>query len=119
MPKEKQSASSEFNDGLSIENICGGAVPERFQRELSALLQNINDPNNPAETKRTLTLQFDFEPFPDRNGAIVTLTCKSKLAPVENLQGGVYFARNGLTLKAYAHDPQQAKMFESQSKEVQ
>ena len=81
MPKEKQAASSDFNDGLSIENICGGAVPERFQRELASVLQNINDPNNPAETKRSLTLQFDFEPFPDRNGAIVTLKSCQAMAP--------------------------------------
>jgi hypothetical protein len=113
MPKEKQSGSIEYNGDLSIENICGGAVPERFQKELCVILQNINDPNNPAETKRKLVLEFEFEPFPDRTGAIVTLVCKSKLAALENVQGGVYFARNGLALKAYAHDPQQAKMFEA------
>jgi len=119
--KEKQPATaSEYNDSLTLENICGGSVPERFQRELSALLQNINDPNNPAETKRKLTLEFEFEPFPDRTGAIVTLICKSKLAATENVQGGIYFSRSGLSLRAHAHDPRQVAMFTSQTeREVQ
>jgi hypothetical protein len=114
MKEEKK--ASDYNESLTIENICGGAVPERFQRELSVLLQNINDPNNPAEGKRKLTLEFEFEPFPDRSGAIVTLVCKSKLAGVENVQGGIYFARNGLALKAYAHDPKQPQLFGSEER---
>lgn len=116
--EKKTSNNIECHDGLTIDNICGGAVPERFQRELATLLQNINDPNNPVDMKRKLTLEFEFAPFPDRSGAIVTLLCKSKLAAVESVQGGVYFARNGMALKAYAHDPQQARMFDAPS-EVQ
>lgn len=101
----------DYSQTLSIENICGGAVPERFERELSELLKNISDPNTDAEQKRTIVLEFQFTPFPDRSGAQVVLLCKGKLATAEPVPGNIFFARNGAMLKAYSHDPRQDNLF--------
>ena len=101
----------DYNETLSIENICGGAVAERFDRELVELLKNISDPNTLADQKRTITLEFQFMPFPDRSGATVHLICKGKLAAVEPVPGSVFFAKVGAIVKAYAHDPRQEQLF--------
>lgn len=101
----------DYNETLSIENICGGAVAERFERELVELLKNICDPNTPADQKRTITLEFTFQPFPDRSGAQVSLVCKGKLASAESVPGSVFFAKQGAMVKAYAHDPRQENLF--------
>jgi hypothetical protein len=101
----------DYNETLSIENICGGAVSERFERELHEVLKNISDPNTDAEQKRTITLEFQFKPFPDRSGAQVLFSCKGKLAAAEGVAGSVFFAKQGALLRAYAHDPRQEQLF--------
>jgi len=101
----------EYNETLSLENICGGAAGERFEREVVELLKNICDPNTPADQKRSITLEFQFEPFEDRSGAKVTLHCRGKLAAIEAVPGTVFFAKSGNVVKAYAHDPRQENLF--------
>lgn len=101
----------DYNETLSITNICGGAVEERFEREVIELLKNICDPNTPSDVKRTIILEFQFEPFPDRSGALVKLICKGKLAAIDPVDGSVYFAKHGAVVKAYAHDPRQENLF--------
>lgn len=101
----------DYNETLSITNICGGAVPEHFEREIIELLKNVMDPNTDAEQKRTITLQFEFTPFADRSGALVELITKGKLAPAEPVPGSVFFAKQGALVKAYAHDPRQENLF--------
>lgn len=101
---------------LSLENICGGAVDEIFQRELSQVLANIADVNTEAEAKRKITFEFTFEPFEDRSGAKVIFACKSRQAPVNAASGTMFLARNGNTFKAIAHDPKQSRLFEKDAK---
>jgi len=86
-------------------------VPERFERELTELLKNISDPNTPPDSKRSITLEFQFTPFGDRSGAQVTLVCKGKLAAADPVSGSVFFAKQGPFIKAYAHDPRQENLF--------
>lgn len=58
---------------LTLDTICEGGVPEVFERELRAVLNNIADPNTEAEKVRGITLKFSFRPTEDRLGASVTL----------------------------------------------
>jgi hypothetical protein len=102
----------ETKDRLSILNICRGAVPELFDREVAELMDNINDCNTDVGKKRKIVLEFDFEPFKDRSGATVTVQCKSKLAAVEAVEGNIFFARDAKNnVNAYPHDPRQVAMF--------
>jgi hypothetical protein len=96
---------------LSLENICGGAVEEVFQRELIAILANIADVNTEPEAKRKITFEFTFEPFEDRSGAKVVFACKSKQAPVNAAHGTMFLSRRGSTFVAVPHDPKQARLF--------
>jgi|SRR5581483_318775 len=106
-----------MNDGpqkLSLDNICGGAAQELFERALAELVDNINDPNTKAEQKRGITLQFTFSPFPDRSGATVTFDYKSKLASVNAVKGNAFFSRRGGQTFAFSRDPRQTALFASE-----
>lgn len=108
-----------YDETLTIENICGGAVDERFRREVAEIIKNICDPNTPAEQKRTITLEFQFDPYKDRSGSSVTLICKSKMAAIEPVDGSVHFAKDGFGIKAYAHNPNQTKLFDAEGSKPQ
>ena len=41
---------------LSLETIASGTVPEKFQRALEKVLENILDPNTDAKAKRQITV---------------------------------------------------------------
>ena len=99
-------------DKLTLENICNGAVPERFGRALTAILKNIRDPMAPAKQKRRMTLEFTFEPHTDRSGAEVMFAIKEKLAGDETVKGNIYMAcPPGGELTAYPKDPRQELLF--------
>jgi hypothetical protein len=101
-------------ENVSLGNICGGAVEEVFQRELADVLENIGDVNTDPEAKRKMTLEFTFEPFPDRSGAKIIFSCKSKIAPVESVSGTMFLQRRGTAMVAVPHDPRQARLFQPQ-----
>lgn len=96
---------------LNIGNICGGAVPEVFDREIAEILENIADLNTKPEAKRQITLTFDFAPGPDRKSAIVSFTCKSKQVGVQPKQGTIFFAKRMGGITAYTEDPRQDRLF--------
>jgi len=99
-------------DKLTLDNICNGAVPERFNRALQAILKNIRDANAPARQKRKMTLEFIFEPHQDRSGAEVLFAIKEKLAGDEEVKGNIYMAQPpGGELTAYPRDPRQELLF--------
>jgi hypothetical protein len=101
-----------MSENLTLENICNGGIPEVFEREVSEVLKNIGDVNTDAEAARKITLEFTFEPYKDRSGAVVRFRCKSKLVPVEEVAGQMFIQRRGQSFTAVAHDPKQARMFE-------
>jgi hypothetical protein len=102
------------HENVNLANVCGGAVEEIFQRELASILENIGDVNTDPEAKRKMTLEFTFEPFPDRSGAQVTFACKSKTVPVEAVKGTMFLQRRGTAMVAVPHDPRQARLFQPQ-----
>jgi hypothetical protein len=66
---------------LSLSGMKGGALEERFQRELQRLLLNIRDPNTSRDTQRSITIQLTFKPSDDRQFAAISTRVTSKLAP--------------------------------------
>ena len=96
---------------LSLDNICGGAVGELFNREVLEVLENIADINTDEKAKRVITLQFTFAPYKDRSGAEVECKVTSKTAPTDSVTGNVFFSKATGALKAYARDPRQDELF--------
>ncbi len=100
---------------VNIGNICGGAVPERFEAEIAKLMANISDLNTDPEAKRSLVLEFEFKPSPDRKAAVVRFKCKTKLAGMSGVNGSVFMSTAHGTIKAFTEDPRQTKLFASQT----
>jgi hypothetical protein len=103
-------------DSLTLDNICSGAVAERFQRSLQQILKNIRDVNAPAKSKRSLTMEFTFEPHVDRCGAEVSFKIKEKLVGDEVVKGNIYMAQNQNGLTAYPRDIRQEVLFNGENK---
>ena len=96
---------------ISLSSICGGAVPEVFDREFRELLRNIHDPNTVAEKVRTITIKFSVKPTEDRSQAAIDFTCKASLQPVKVVKGQFFLSRHTGQLKAYAVDTRQGALF--------
>jgi hypothetical protein len=78
-------------------------------------MTNINDCNTGWNIKRKIKLEFTFQPFKDRSGATVEMSCTSKLAAVESVEGNIFFAAGPHgDVHAYARDPHQAALFAAQ-----
>lgn len=104
-------------DQLTLQNICGGAVPERWTRALKLILKNMRDVNAPVKATRTLTLEFTFRPHVDRCGAEVSFKVKEKLAGDDAVQGNIYMAQQpGGELTAYPRDIRQELLFAGENK---
>jgi hypothetical protein len=100
---------------LDLFNICGGAVPEVFLRELQEVLDNISDINTGASKSRSIVLKFDFQPYPDRSAFSVSLQCKSGLASVEAITGIAYLVKQDGRVSAFARDIRQQSLFEEKT----
>lgn len=98
-------------DPLTLLNICNGAAAEIFDRELNQVLENIADINTSSEKRRKIVLTFDFKPYSDRSAAEVSLTCKSTLAPVNQINASAFIVRKDGAVRAFNNDIRQGEMF--------
>jgi hypothetical protein len=105
-------------DVLSLENVCNGAMPEIFRRELTAVLANIADLNTSTEKKRSLNLKLVFTPFSDRSGAQIELVCETKLAGVKGVKSNAFIYSHNGQLLAIPQDARQEKLFGKPTKEA-
>lgn len=96
---------------LSLSNIARGAAEEIFAEELRRVLDNIADVNSDAEQKRSIVLEFLFEPFEDRSGFEIVIRSKAKLASISSAKGTAFLVRKSGENVAYPHDPRQAALF--------
>jgi hypothetical protein len=69
----------------SLKNLGNGAVIERFDRELSEVLENVLDLNTDAKIKRHILLKVVITPDEDRDFGIIEVQTSTKLAPMSSL----------------------------------
>lgn len=99
---------------VNIGNVCGGAVPEIFDHEISKVLKNVADLNTDPESKRGLTIDFTFKPSPDRKSLTVRMVCKTKLAGVNSVAGTLFTSSAQGEIRAFTEDPRQTALFTAQ-----
>lgn len=97
---------------VTLESICGGGLPELFQRELSDVMANIADVNTDAEKPRRITITLDIQPGPDRANCAIKLGINSKVMPVMKIAGSLYISAKGEKFEAYSADIRQRDIFE-------
>lgn len=68
---------------LTLEGLGGGVIPELFQRELSHVLENIDDGNTEAKAARKITVELTFRPDANREAVALGVKAKSTLAQVK------------------------------------
>ncbi len=93
-----------------LTNVANGAALELFARELEAVLANIQDPNTPGEFTREVTLTIKIKPDPKRDAAAVMVFAKSKLAPVREAIGSMYFGKRSGKAVAYTQNVNQEEL---------
>lgn len=99
-------------NGVTLDTIGGGALPELFGAELARILANIADPNTDPTAKRAVTITVSFKPKADRDIADVELTCASKLAGITTVSTRLFMGRHQGKLIAVENDPRQSNLFD-------
>ena len=97
---------------VELSNLCGGAVPELFQRELDNVLANVVDPNTSATAARKITLEVTFKPKEDREYGEVTIKAKSALAAVKEVVQPIFFGKDGRRDAAFQSNPKVDGIFD-------
>ncbi|NCD04922.1 MAG: hypothetical protein EOL97_02275 [Spirochaetia bacterium] len=77
-----------------IGDIGSGVIEEQFNRSLSKVLENIEDPATEATNTRKITLGITFKPTKDRGLAEVEIKCSEALAPVKSDKVSVLIDRD-------------------------
>lgn len=108
---------------VSLATLNGGAAVERFNDELTRVLENILDPNTNAKSARTVTLKVTVRPNEDRNFGAVDISTSSHMAPPKPVGTTIFFGKtiNGeilssennqrqLTLEVNAKDEKENKV---------
>lgn len=97
---------------LNVGNILGGRFPEIFAKAFSQVIENMRDPNTPAEATRKVTFEFTIEPNSDRSVGELTLKTPIKLAGIEPISGTLYVSKANGKLQAYCRDIRQEVLWD-------
>jgi hypothetical protein len=81
-------------NGVSLETLGQGAAVERFNLALQDALDNIQDVNTPAKTKRVVTLKATIAPSEDRDIGNIMVDVSTKLAPIKPFDVRVFMGRD-------------------------
>lgn len=101
---------------VDLSTICGGSVPEVFDRTFKELLGNITDVNTSTKKARRIILTFDFHPMADRKTVAISFGCNSKLVPVSSVESNMFLSEQGGQLEAYTNDVRQEELFAGEKK---
>ncbi len=93
---------------ITLENLKGGIVEERFQYELNRVLENISDPNTDHRKPREVNIKLVFNSDEERENIAFSLVVTSKLAPVKTIGGKLALSAAG----------EQPGLFQETSKEI-
>lgn len=95
---------------IDLLNVAEGALPELFEREMAAVMKNIDDPNTSAKAPREITIKLKIIPHESRQVGETVVSVASKLAPVEHVRGFIHIAREGAQLVALTRNPNQTQL---------
>ncbi len=65
---------------VDLTQLAGGTLQEKFDREITRVIQNMQDPNTPFGEKRGITINLSFHQNEARDDAKIEISVKSKLA---------------------------------------
>lgn len=89
---------------IRIDSFAGGVLKEKFEEELTKVLENIADPNTKEETVRKISLDIKFKPDSDREIAQVEINSKSALAGTKSVGTMIMIGRDLEKNKVFASE---------------
>lgn len=101
---------------ITLANLDGGALEERFADELQKVIRNIQDPNTDPEAKRAIEIKVTLQPMKgNRDICGYTVSCSSKLGKDSPLEGFITAGVDPIngTVEAQEHRPRQQQLFET------
>lgn len=85
----------EAKNQKSILEMARGAIMERADYEMAAIIKNICDVNTSPTKERVLTLTVKFKPDAERAQIAVNVVAKSKLEPTNPVTTSLYLSGEG------------------------
>lgn len=67
---------------VDLSKLAGGTLQAKFDRELTRVIENMQDPNTPFGEKRKITISISFAQNEMRDDAKIEISLNSKLAGV-------------------------------------
>lgn len=98
----------------TLANIADGVATELFAHEIKRVAKNIADPNTKAESKRVITMTFEFSPDENREEVNVHVEAKSKLANVKGHSKTVWCGKINGEPTIVGQDTKQLSMFDKE-----
>lgn len=97
---------------ITLENLVGGGLEERFSDALDKTIENILDPNTEAKAKRKLVITVTIAPEESRGHAAVAVECETKLVAPKALLTRAYLGmdRRSGQLMACEDNPEQLQL---------
>lgn len=95
---------------VSLANLANGAAIERFDAELTRVLDNIADPNTKVKQARTVTLTVAIVPSADRTIGVVSIKAASKLAGLDTVDHAIELVQEGRKQVAYQRSGKQGDL---------
>jgi hypothetical protein len=92
---------------VTLSNLCGGAVLERFQMEWAKVLENIADPNTEADAPREIKVTIKVRPDAKREVGTVEVTTACKLPSLQGVTTTIFMARHHGENVAVEQNPRQ------------
>lgn len=99
---------SEEQSSMTLSNIGGGVVEEKFAEELQKVLNNIVDVNTEVRAMREIIIKIKFKPDEERNSSAVTVSTSCKLAGDKAYDTRTFIGKRADgTGEAHEHNPKQ------------
>lgn len=89
---------------VSLQELTGGALQEKFDHAMDVVVGNMQDPNTPWKNKRSITIKLTFEQNEDRDDAAVSISVETKTAPVKPIVTRMDIGKDLETGEVYAHE---------------
>lgn len=89
---------------ISLEQLAGGALQEKFNTAVRQVLENMQDPNTSFKNKRAVTVKLAFIQNEARTETTVEMSVDTRLAPVMPVRTEMAIGKDLKTGELYAEE---------------
>lgn len=79
---------------VDLSKLAGGELQEKFNREITRVIHNMQDPNTPYSDTRSITIKISLKQTELRDDAKVEISVQSKLAGVISAKTNFAMGKN-------------------------